>query len=108
LGAPTATRTFSGDHPAVMPREITRGISRPYGASVPPRTRRRRGHIEPLPSGHFRAVVFAPRTPARTTVRIVRSATTPDRGSAAGPSAALGSWCGGPGTVAGPRRRGTI
>ena len=32
---------------------------RTYGASVPPRPRRRRGYIEPLPSGSFRAVVYA-------------------------------------------------
>lgn len=32
---------------------------RTYGASVPSRPRRHRGYIEPLPSGSFRAVVYA-------------------------------------------------
>ena len=56
-----------------MPRGITRGISGPYGASVPPRTRRRRGHIEPLPSGHFRAVVFTGIDPLTRRRRYVKA-----------------------------------
>ena len=56
-----------------MLRGITRGISGPYGASVPPRTRRRRGHIEPLPSGHFRAVVFTGIDPLTRRRRYVKA-----------------------------------
>ena len=59
MGAPRLTCTFSSD-------SIHRSVSwdeswdeRTYGASVPPRPRRRRGYVEPLPSGSFRAVVYA-------------------------------------------------
>ena len=55
-----------------MSRGIARGISRPYGASVPPRFRRR-GHIEKLPSGSFRAMVFVGIDPLNRRRRYLRA-----------------------------------
>jgi integrase len=40
---------------------------------VPPRTRRRRGHIESLPSGHFRAIVFTGIDPLTRRRRYVKA-----------------------------------
>src|SRR5215217_8691176 len=53
-------------------RGIVRGISGAYGASMPPRSRRRRGYIEPLPSGSFRAVVFVGIDPLTRRRRYIR------------------------------------
>jgi integrase len=39
---------------------------------VPPRRRRTRGHIEPLPSGSFRAVVYAGADPLTSKPRYLR------------------------------------
>ena len=58
MGAPLLTCTFPGDS---IHRDVSWDESwdeRTYGASVPPRPCRR-GYIEPLPPGSFRAVVYA-------------------------------------------------
>ena len=59
MGAPLLTCAFSSDfiHRTVSWDEPWDECT--YGASVRSRPRRRRGYIEALPSGSFRAVVYA-------------------------------------------------
>ena len=62
-GALHLTCIFSSDPTVPVDAWNESWNERTYGASVPPRPRRRRGHIEVLPSGRFRALVYAGKDP---------------------------------------------
>ncbi len=53
-------------------RGVDRGTKRSYSHPTPPRTRRQCGHIEELPSGSYRTVVFAGSDPLTRRPRYAR------------------------------------